>query len=57
VDDSYIEYVDEEPQYMPDTDEELMEYEYTMDDDIQNPLYDAEEMEYQAEYNAGMFTE
>ena len=57
VDDSYVEYVEEEPEYIPDADEELLEYEYTIDDDIQNPLYDAEEMEYQAEYQSEMYEE
>lgn len=58
MDDSVIEYPEMDPQqYMQDADEEMLEYEYTVSDDIQDPLYDAEEMEYQAEYNAGMFEE
>jgi len=55
ADDSFIEYADEEPQYIPDDNEELLEYEYV--DDVSDPYYDAEEMEYQAEYNGGMFEE
>jgi len=45
LDDDYVEVVDEEPEYIIE-DDGMVEY---GEDDFQNPMYDAEEMEYQAE--------